>query len=225
MVLSNPQRSQRVCLGRATHSDRLPLIGCSDPLQRAGEKLERSVESLPVLPITLEEVEERTVRWRVRRETRCARHMASSRAIVQCPCCWCCLPHAVGVSIDLISEVHSGPSCVVGLKITVFAGLLCTPIHRMKRLGSDFPLSIQRVAQDLSRKHGIPPERLGSMQAQLRVELDELVVAAEALPLAREKEERWRMVVEQATGELSAARRRCGVCMYVYVCVCMCVFV
>lgn len=46
------------------------------------------------------------------------------------------------------------------------------------------------------------------MQAQLRVELDELVVAAEALPLAREKEEQWRMVAEQVAGELSAVRRR-----------------
>lgn len=45
------------------------------------------------------------------------------------------------------------------------------------------------------------------MQAQLRVELDELVVAAEALPLAREKEEQWRMVAEQVAGELSAVRR------------------
>lgn len=37
------------------------------PLRRAGEKLERSVDSLPVLPITLEEVEERIVKWRVRK--------------------------------------------------------------------------------------------------------------------------------------------------------------
>lgn len=34
--------------------------------RRAGEKLERSVKSLPVLPISLEEVEERIVKWRVR---------------------------------------------------------------------------------------------------------------------------------------------------------------
>lgn len=40
------------------------------PVRRAGEKLERSVESLPVLPISLEEVEERTVRWRVRHRGR-----------------------------------------------------------------------------------------------------------------------------------------------------------
>ena len=40
------------------------------PATRAGEKLERSVESLPVLPITLEEVEERTVKWRVRKRAR-----------------------------------------------------------------------------------------------------------------------------------------------------------
>lgn len=46
------------------------------------------------------------------------------------------------------------------------------------------------------------------MQAQLRVELDELVVAAEALPLAREKERSWRLAAEQAAGELSAVRRR-----------------
>jgi len=62
--------------------------------------------------------------------------------------------------------------------------------------------------QDLARKHGVPPERLGSMQAQLRVELDELVVAAEALPLAREKEEQWRAAAEEAAAELSAVRRR-----------------
>eukprot|EP00752_Nemacystus_decipiens_P011182 g9936.t1 len=105
-----------------THED---LNSLEDCLKRAGEKLERSVESLPVLPITLEEVEERTVKWR-----------------------------------------------------------------------------------DLSRKHAISPERLGSMQAQLRVELDELVVAAEALPLAREKEEQWRVVAERVAGELSAVRRR-----------------
>ncbi|CAN0023407.1 unnamed protein product, partial [Ectocarpus sp. 8 AP-2014] len=105
-----------------THED---LNSLEDLVKSAGEKLERSVESLPVLPITLEEVEERTVKWR-----------------------------------------------------------------------------------DLARKHGVPPERLGSMQAQLRVELDELVVAAEALPLAREKEERWRAAAEEAAGELSAVRRR-----------------
>lgn len=51
------------------------------------------------------------------------------------------------------------------------------------------------------------------MQAQLRVELDELVVAAEALPLAREKEEQWRVVAEQAAGQLSEVRRRC-VCVW-----------
>ncbi|CBN78137.1 conserved unknown protein [Ectocarpus siliculosus] len=105
-----------------THED---LNSLEDLVKSAGEKLERSVESLPMLPITLDEVEERTVKWR-----------------------------------------------------------------------------------DLARKHGVPPERLGSMQAQLRVELDELVVAAEALPLAREKEERWRAAAEEATGELSAVRRR-----------------
>lgn len=48
------------------------------------------------------------------------------------------------------------------------------------------------------------------MQAQLRVELDELVVAAEALPLAREKEEQRRIVAQQVAGELSAVRRRCA---------------
>ncbi|CAN0074928.1 unnamed protein product [Ectocarpus sp. 12 AP-2014] len=106
----------------ATHED---LNSLDDLVKSVGEKLERSVESLPVLPITLEEVEERTVKWR-----------------------------------------------------------------------------------DLARKHGVPPERLGSMQAQLRVELDELVVAAEALPLAREKEERWRAAAEEAARELSAVRRR-----------------
>ncbi|CAM9955122.1 unnamed protein product [Ectocarpus fasciculatus] len=105
-----------------THED---LNSLEDLVKSAGEKLERSVDSLPVLPITLEEVEERTVKWR-----------------------------------------------------------------------------------DLARKHGVPPERLGSMQAQLRVELDELVVAAEALPLAREKEERWRAAAEEVAGELSAVRRR-----------------
>lgn len=42
-------------------------VFCGLSLDSAGEKLERSVESLPVLPITLEEVEERTVKWRVRR--------------------------------------------------------------------------------------------------------------------------------------------------------------
>ncbi|CAM9159702.1 unnamed protein product [Scytosiphon promiscuus] len=108
-----------------THED---LNSLEDLVKRAGEKLERSVGSLPVLPITLEEVEERIVKWR-----------------------------------------------------------------------------------DLSRKHGVSPERLGSMQSQLRVELDELVVAAEALPLAREEEERWRLAAEEAAGELSAARRRAAV--------------
>lgn len=57
----------------------------------------------------------------------------------------------------------------------------------------------------------MPPERLGAMQAQLRVELDELVVAAEALPLAKEKEKQWRDVAEQAARELSEVRRRCVV--------------
>lgn len=40
------------------------------------------------------------------------------------------------------------------------------------------------------------------------MELDELVVAGEALPLAREKELFWRLQAEQAAGELSAVRRR-----------------
>lgn len=39
------------------------------PSRRAGDKLERSVASLPVLPITLEEVEERTAKWKVNRGT------------------------------------------------------------------------------------------------------------------------------------------------------------
>eukprot|EP00904_Undaria_pinnatifida_P013142 jgi/Undpi1/8959/HiC_scaffold_26.g11420.m1 len=95
------------------------------PSRRAGDKLERSVASLPVLPITLEEVEERTAKWK-----------------------------------------------------------------------------------DLSRKHGVPPERLGSMQKELRVELDELVLAAEALPLAIEKENALRLVAGQVAGKLSAVRRR-----------------
>lgn len=56
------------------------------------------------------------------------------------------------------------------------------------------------------------------MQAQLRVELDELVVAAEALPLAREKEAQWRVAAEQVAGELSAVRRRCALVIF-------CVFV
>lgn len=47
------------------------------------------------------------------------------------------------------------------------------------------------------------------MQSQLRVELDELIVAAEALPLARQKENSWRILAEQVVGELSAVRRRC----------------
>lgn len=42
------------------------LCVCVLCFHSAGEKLERSVESLPVVPITLEEVEERTVKWRVR---------------------------------------------------------------------------------------------------------------------------------------------------------------
>lgn len=46
------------------------------------------------------------------------------------------------------------------------------------------------------------------MQAQLRAELDELVVVAEALPLAREREAHWRVMAEQAANELSAIRRR-----------------
>lgn len=46
------------------------------------------------------------------------------------------------------------------------------------------------------------------MQAQLRAELDELVVAAEALPLARKREAYWRVLAEQASNELSAIRRR-----------------
>lgn len=40
------------------------------PSRRAGDKLERSVASLPVLPITLEEVEERTAKWKVKRGRR-----------------------------------------------------------------------------------------------------------------------------------------------------------
>lgn len=47
------------------------------------------------------------------------------------------------------------------------------------------------------------------MQSQLRVELDELIVAAEALPLAREKENSWRLLAEKVVSELSAVRRRC----------------
>lgn len=46
------------------------------------------------------------------------------------------------------------------------------------------------------------------MQAQLRAELDELVVAADALPLARERETHLRVLAEQAANELSAIRRR-----------------
>lgn len=64
-------------------------------------------------------------------------------------------------------------------------------------------------SQDLSRKHGVPPERLGSMQEELRAELDELVLAAEALPLATEKEAALRLLAEQVAGQLSAVRRRC----------------
>lgn len=37
------------------------------PSRRAGDKLERSVASLPVLPITLEEVQERATKWKVSR--------------------------------------------------------------------------------------------------------------------------------------------------------------
>lgn len=68
--------------------------------------------------------------------------------------------------------------------------------------------SFEISSQDLSRKHGVPPERLGVMQAQLRVELDELVVAAEALPLAREKEESWRNIAQRLAGYLTAVRQR-----------------
>lgn len=46
------------------------------------------------------------------------------------------------------------------------------------------------------------------MQEELRVELDELVLAAEALPLAREKENDLRLLAEQVAGQLSAVRRR-----------------
>lgn len=60
----------------------------------------------------------------------------------------------------------------------------------------------------------MPPERLGSMQAQLRVELDELVVAAEALPLAREKENSWRVLAEKLASELTAVRRRYVECLW-----------
>lgn len=69
--------------------------------------------------------------------------------------------------------------------------------------------------QELARKHGVPPERLGLMQSQLRVELDELIVAAEALPLVRQKEKSWRLLAEKVVGELSAVRRRCVVCVCV----------
>lgn len=48
------------------------------------------------------------------------------------------------------------------------------------------------------------------MQEQLRNELDEIVTAAEALPLARDKEDYWRTLAEQLAGDLSSARRRCG---------------
>ena len=70
------------------------------------------------------------------------------------------------------------------------------------------PCAIFFLSQDLSRKHGVHPERLGSMQEELRVELDELVLAAEALPLAREKENTLRLLAEQMAGQLSAVRRR-----------------
>ena len=46
------------------------------------------------------------------------------------------------------------------------------------------------------------------MQEELRVELDELVLAAEALPLAREKEKSLKLLAEQLAGQLSAVRRR-----------------
>lgn len=48
------------------------------------------------------------------------------------------------------------------------------------------------------------------MQKELRVELDELVLAAEALPLAIEKENALRLVAGQVAGKLSAVRRRCA---------------
>ncbi|CAM9670373.1 unnamed protein product, partial [Discosporangium mesarthrocarpum] len=105
-----------------THEDLNHLEAC---LKSAGEKLERSVESLPVLPVTLAEVEERSARW-----------------------------------------------------------------------------------QDLARKHGVQPQRLGAMQQQLRDELDEMVVAAEALPRAREQEQRWRKLAEEKASLLTAARHR-----------------
>lgn len=57
-------------------------LSCFYP--RAGDKLERSVQSLPTLPITLEEVEERAAKWRVSTMAECGQSCAPARFAFVC---------------------------------------------------------------------------------------------------------------------------------------------